>query len=126
MNKALIIVGHGSRRATSNQEIIDLTARVASGALGFSRICHAFLELATPSIGDAIDDCVAAGCHELLLIPYFLTAGRHVAQDIPQAIAAKQPQYPALKIQVTGHLGAADIMPQLIWQLAGSARNPDA
>ena len=54
MNRALLIVAHGSRRKESNIEVIQLAARIRTKNRSFSDVNAAFLELAKPSISDAI------------------------------------------------------------------------
>ena len=89
--KSLILVAHGSRRAASNDEIRELTERLARQADGaFGRVSCAFLELAEPSIPDGIEQAVRAGAREVIVLPYFLSAGRHVAEDIPGLVAGKR------------------------------------
>ena len=45
-----------------------------------------FLELAEPSIPDGIQRCIDAGATEVVVVPYFLSAGRHVSEDIPAEV----------------------------------------
>ena len=118
-DKSLLVVAHGSRRSQSNTEVEQLTQIIREKACSkYLSISHAFLELAEPSIGDAIDQCVQQGATEVLLLPYFLSAGRHVQQDIPEEVAVKQAQYPQIKMHITPYLGAsqgiADMMLALV------------
>ncbi|OUD13063.1 sirohydrochlorin chelatase [Thioflexithrix psekupsensis] len=110
--KSLLLIAHGSRRELSNQEVRQLTdqLRIQAGT-EFKQVSCAFLELAEPSIEAEIDHCVQQGCSELFILPYFLSAGRHVSEDIPQAIARKQADYPDLRVVVLPYLGAS---PQLV------------
>lgn len=48
----------------------------------------AHMEIATPSIADAVASCVAAGATRVVIAPYFLSQGRHIAEDVP-ALAAE-------------------------------------
>jgi sirohydrochlorin ferrochelatase len=113
--KALLLVAHGSRRESSNQEIRDLTARLAARAGDrFGHVGHAFLEIAQPSIPDGIQDCIDRGAADVVVLPYFLSAGRHVAEDIPNDVAVKQAEYPDLRIRIAPYLGAADEVVDLL------------
>ena len=54
--RSLLLVAHGSRREASNQEIRNLTAALAGRAIGrFGHVGCAFLEIARPSIPEAIE-----------------------------------------------------------------------
>lgn len=113
--KALLLVAHGSRRESSNQEIRDLTARLAACTGDrFGHVGHAFLEIAEPSIPDGIQQCIDQGAAEVVVLPYFLSAGRHVAEDIPNDVALKQAEYPNVRMRIAPYLGAADEVVDLL------------
>lgn len=113
--KALLIVAHGSRRQRSNDAVREMSEQVAELAgARFTKVDCAFLELAEPSIEQGIDRCVAAGAEEVVVMPYFLSPGRHVAEDVPGIVQNKQQQYPALNIHLGTYLGAAPAMAGLI------------
>jgi len=112
---SLIIIAHGSRRPQSNDEVRQLAEELRHHTMKrFSSVDCAFLELASPSIPEAIDAAVAAGARELHLVPYFLSAGRHVAHDIPDAIDQKRRQYPDAVIHLHPHLGSSPTMPTFV------------
>lgn len=113
--KALLLVAHGSRREASNEEIRALTRRVAALAgADFGRVECAFLELAEPSIPDGIQRCIDAGADEVVVLPYFLSEGRHVAEDIPAEVRIKQDEHPEANIHIARYLGGADAIPELL------------
>jgi sirohydrochlorin ferrochelatase len=107
--KALLLVAHGSRRESSNQEVRDLAARLGERARDrFDRVDCAFLEIAEPLIPEGIQRCVDAGAHQVVVLPYFLSAGRHVVEDIPNDVAVKQVEHPGVDIRIAPYLGSAD------------------
>lgn len=113
--KSLLLVAHGSRRQASNDEIRELTEKLkAEAAERYDSVSCAFLELAEPSIPDGIEACVQAGAKEVTVLPYFLSAGRHVATDIPEEVAIKQQQYPQLKIEIAPYLGSSQQMSRIL------------
>lgn len=117
--RALLIVAHGSRREASNDEVRELANVIAAKAgTRFMLIAPAFLELATPSIPDGIEHCIQAGANEVVVLPYFLSAGRHVAHDIPSEVEIKRTQYPHVPISIAAYLGSepavADLMLGLV------------
>lgn len=117
---AVLLVAHGSRVPESNSEIEALATRLAGTLAPDTAVAHAFLELAPPSIPDAIDGLVRDGARRIVLIPYFLSAGRHVAEDIPAIVADARTRHPGLDIEITGHFGTQDHIPEL---LAGMVRD---
>ncbi len=106
--KSLILVAHGSRRKVSNIEIIQIATQLKlQVADTYQHTGHAFLELAQPSIPDAIEQAIQAGATEVTVLPYFLSAGRHVSEDVPALVSQKQQQHPAVSFKLAPYLGGA-------------------
>jgi sirohydrochlorin ferrochelatase len=113
--RALVVVAHGSRRKASNDELVALAANLAvQDSNPFDLVQAAFLELAEPSIPDGIEQCIQQGASEVVVFPYFLSAGRHVVEDVPAEVKIKQDEYPDLKIELVDYLGASPALPELI------------
>ncbi len=122
--KQLLIVAHGSRRQASNDEVRLLTESIKTRVgQEFDSVHCAFLELAEPSISEGISQCIISGAHEVIVIPYFLSAGRHVAEDIPSEIEQARNLYPDVCITTTDYLGAIPTIPDLIAAQAKQATN---
>ena len=117
--KAILIVAHGSRRVQSNEEIAELTSKVAALAGDdISLVACAFLELATPSIPDGITELVEQGATDVSVVPYFLAAGTHVKIDIPAEVEKACKQHTNVNIRTTGYIGAQPGIAQLLLGLA--------
>jgi sirohydrochlorin ferrochelatase len=118
-DRHLLIVAHGSRRAASNDEVRELAERVrALRSPGIDHVESAFLELATPSIPQGLEHCVAMGAREIIVFPYFLAAGTHVVNDIPEAVAEFSRLHPDVLVRLSSHLGAVPSMPGTILDAA--------
>ncbi len=118
-DRHLLIIAHGSRRAASNDEVRALGERVRTlRDPGIGHVEVAFLELAEPSIPQALAQCVAAGAQEIIVFPYFLAAGTHVVTDIPAALEAFSAQHPQIKLRLTTHFGASSGLPRVILAVA--------
>ena len=74
----------------------------------------AHMELASPSIADAVAKCAAAGAKEVIIAPYFLSRGRHIQEDIPALVAEAQQQHPGLHCRVAEPIGLDPLMAQLV------------
>ncbi len=114
MSKALLVVAHGSRRVESNDEVRTITKKLAIEQKLFNAVSCAFLELAEPSIPEGLRLHIEKGVTEIVVLPYFLSAGRHVIQDIPNEIAIIERQYPTVKITLAPYLGAAKDITELL------------
>lgn len=118
----LLIVAHGSRRQASNDEVRALGERVrAMRDPGIDQVEVAFLELAEPSIPDGLARCATQGAREIIVFPYFLAAGTHVANDIPEALATFSQIHPDIQVRLTSHLGASASLAKTILDIASQA-----
>lgn len=114
--KAMVLVAHGSRRAESNDEVRLLASNMVDAAKreGYDLLNCAFLELAEPSIPDGIQQVIDDGADEVVVMPYFLSAGRHVQEDIPADVEQAKDKNPEVNIKVLDHLGAVPGLADLI------------
>jgi len=99
-----VLVDHGSRREEANAQLEALAERVREREPG-TLVVTAHLELAAPDIGEALAACASAGAREVVLLPWFLSPGRHTAEDIPRAVAAARERHPELRVQIGEPLG---------------------
>jgi len=109
----VIIVDHGSRRAESNDMLLEVVRRFAMDS-HYAIIEPAHMELAEPSIATAFDRCVARGAKRVVVMPYFLLPGKHWEQDIPHLAAQAASKHPGVQHVVTAPLGLHPLMNKLI------------
>jgi sirohydrochlorin ferrochelatase len=118
--KALLLVAHGSRRDNSNEEIRELTRSLRERNREFDCVDCAFLELAEPSIPNGLRELISRGATRIVVLPYFLSAGRHVVEDIPGDIQTVAREHPDIEIHQAPYLGASpDVVGLLLQQAAG-------
>ena len=115
MKNALLIISHGSRRAASNDEVAELTARVRASAGDMTVEC-AFLEITEPTVQQAVDKLAATGITDIQVFPHFLAAGTHVSRDIPREIEAAKTKHPEITFNLLPHLGSLPELPALIFK----------
>jgi precorrin-8X/cobalt-precorrin-8 methylmutase len=94
----ILVVGHGSPRAQANEGFVDLVERVAA-RLG-TPVLATFFSLAKPDIDERVADLAGQGCRRIVLMPYFLYTGQHVAKDIPALLARCRERFPDVQIDV--------------------------
>lgn len=117
--RTLLLVAHGSRRAASNDEVRHLVERLTARTNGrFDHVGFGFLELCEPALATAIDAAVAKGARDITLVPYFLAAGTHVANDIPEVVEDRRQAHPGVRFRVTPHLGAAASLVDILLDLS--------
>ncbi len=83
----------------------------------------AFLELGTPGLPGAADRLVAAGTHEITVIPYFLTPGLHMERDLPPLIERIAQTYSGVRITVTPPLDGHPALVQVLYDRAMSVQH---
>lgn len=110
---AVILLGHGSRVEAANKPLIEMAGMV-SRLLGGARVEGAFLQMASPSLEDAVAALVAEGHRDIALVPFFLYSGAHVTEDIPQKAAELRAAHPGVGIFITQHLGVHPLLAELV------------
>ena len=103
MNRAVLLVGHGSKIEGSNDamnRVVDELRRREPSTF----FKTAFLELQSPSIPDGIHLCLQQGAEEIIVVPYFVQTGRHVVQDIPRIVQEAQAAHPKILISLANYL----------------------
>lgn len=108
----VVLIAHGSRLETANEEVRDLAARLEARLA--QPVIPAFLELAAPSIPEGIDLALQGNPTEIKVLPYFLTQGRHVQEDIPKLLADKARAYPETPIRLLPYLGAEESLLEVL------------
>lgn len=101
-DEAALLVGHGSRRERSNEQVRDLAAGLER-RLGVPTDA-AFLELAAPRIGEAVAG-LASSVSRLSVVPLALFAASHVKNDLPLAVQRARNDYPDVRFHAGAHLG---------------------
>lgn len=104
MKSAILVVAHGSRELQAQQEFKRLVGKYRKRHPGW-KIAHAFLELAEPTIPQALGSLTASS-REILVLPLFLFAAKHVRKHIPEILAAFRKTHPQVKVKLAKPLGA--------------------
>ncbi|MFB6234328.1 MAG: CbiX/SirB N-terminal domain-containing protein [Halopenitus sp.] len=101
-DEAVILVGHGSRREKSNEQVRELAADLEE-RIGVPTDA-AFLELAEPAIPDAVAG-LAHSVSRLSMVPLSLFAASHVKNDMPLAVEKARSEHPGVQFHAGAHLG---------------------
>jgi sirohydrochlorin ferrochelatase len=118
---AVVLFAHGSRVEAANDAVRAVSVNLASA--GDRVVETAFLELGKPDLPGAVRRLVARGVDRIVVIPYFLTLGRHVEEDLPRIVKEISLEHAELQIEVTPPL---DGHPALLEALLDRAREARA
>jgi len=117
MKPAIVLVDHGSRRDEANRTLEEVAALVRAAAP--DRVVRAaHMELAAPSVAEAVDACVAEGAREVVVVPYFLAPGRHSTRDIPRLAREAAARHPGVAVRVAEPLGTHPKLAELVLERA--------
>ena len=120
---ALVMVAHGSRRDEANAEFIALVHNVkVAAASQYDFLEYCFLEIASPSLTEAVEHVIAKGAKTISVFPYFLNSGNHVLKGIPETVDRLINQYPDCTITLLPYFGTCEGIAELISrQIPGEA-----
>jgi sirohydrochlorin ferrochelatase/(2Fe-2S) ferredoxin len=120
----VLIVGHGSREEAANREFEQLVARYQARRPELE-LRHGFIELARPSLAEALSSVGDTGA--VTLLPLFLFAAGHVKNDIPLALSVARREKPGILFHAARALGVHPKMVELalaradaVWPLEAS------
>lgn len=110
---AVLLIAHGSRRAEANADLEELARRVTAQG-GYAIVEVSYLELATPTIPDGGRRCIARGANRVLMLPYFLSAGRHVTEHLVEHQRQLAEEFPDVAFQLCPPMGLHPLMTQIV------------
>lgn len=110
---AVQLIAHGSRREEANADLEEVANRLRDHG-GYDFIVASYLEIADPSIPVAAQLCVATGATEVLLMPYFLSAGSHVTRDLQRHRDELNAEYDGVRFRLCPPLGLHPLMLEII------------
>jgi sirohydrochlorin ferrochelatase len=120
---ALLLIAHGSRRPEANADL-DHLAGVLRARGEWRHVQPAYLELCEPSIAQAGEMCVAAGAKRVVMVPYFLSAGVHVVEDLTAARYELTKRYPAVEFVLAEPLGRHPLLAEMVAERARESSRP--
>lgn len=116
---SLLLIAHGSRRAEANADLEHVAERLR--ARGHPDVQVSYLELAEPSIDGGGALCVGRGAGRVVMLPYFLSPGKHVVEDLTAARDRLAAAFPAVRFALAAPLGGHPLLIDVLEQRAGEA-----
>ncbi len=110
---AVLLIAHGSRRAEANDDLVELAKLISERGI-YEFVQVSYLELAAPTILDGGRACVEQAATRILMLPYFLSAGVHVAQDLEAARMQLSVEFPCVEVLLCPHLGLHPLMADIV------------
>jgi precorrin-8X/cobalt-precorrin-8 methylmutase len=114
----VVVLVHGSRGERAKSEIPEILRRVTEGlkTLLFQEvdIVGAALQFNHPNLEEASEALIERGASLIVVAPYFLFFGRHLAEDIPETIQSLNKIHPGVDFTMTENLGLNEYFIELI------------
>ena len=105
--RGVLLFAHGARDPRWAVPFEDVARRVRERDPALV-VQLAFLELMTPSLREAGEMLIVAGCTQVDVIPLFLGAGGHVRKDLPELLAELAATHPQVRWQLQRAIGEID------------------
>ena len=104
--ETILLVGHGSRENSGNDEILAFAAQWRQRQPTWSiEVC--FIEFSEITMSEGLRRA-ASSARRVVVVPLILNAAGHVKMDIPQAIDAARLKFPQVQFLYTPQLTACD------------------
>jgi len=112
MPRAILLIAHGSRSATANDDLHHVADLLRQREHPI--VVASFLELAEPNIEAGGRECVRLGADEVVMVPYFLSAGVHVRRDLTAARQGLSEVFPAVPFVLAEPLGRHPLLVEIV------------
>jgi sirohydrochlorin ferrochelatase len=118
---AVLLIAHGSRREEANADLVRL-AEMLRYRGEYAIVEPSYLEIAEPTIPQGAATCVAAGARCVLMLPFFLSAGSHVVDDLERHRRELAAAHPGVEFRLCPPLGLHPLMLDIIRDRLGESR----
>src|SRR4051794_29896488 len=114
---ALLLIAHGSRRPEANADLDHVAAAMRDRGR-YPIVQVSFLELAEPGIEAGGAMCVEHGATDVILLPYFLSPGVPVVEDLADVRDRLAGGFPGVGFVLAEPLGRHPLLVDVIEQRA--------
>jgi sirohydrochlorin ferrochelatase len=113
----LLLIAHGSRHPQANADLHHLAEALSQR--GWPIVEPSFLDLASPDIEEGGQRCVTRGAQQVILVPYFLSAGVHVQRDLEAAREWLTQRFPEVTFALADPLGRHPLLVEVVLERIG-------
>lgn len=113
-SEAILLVGHGARRASWAAPLVRLAAELRGHG---RRVELAYLAFMAPGVPAALELLCRDGVRSVRVVPVFLGAGGHVLEDLAACVEAARARQHGVSIRLEPAVGE---MPRVLAAMAGA------
>lgn len=122
--RALLLYSHGSVLCGAEQNVLAMAERLR--AKSGDAVEVAFLNYTAPDFVEAARRLHHQGAAEITIVPFFLVAGKFVAEELPKRIDEAHAQFPELRFLIADPIGFDERLADAVIDSAARATMPDA
>lgn len=104
MEKGLIVIGHGTRFAETDQ-IMSRYIEAIAQKTPFEHVEKAYLQLMTPTLEEAVHKLFAVGIRQIVVFPFLIFDGYQTREKLPKLLKKLEGQYEGLSFEVLEVIG---------------------
>jgi sirohydrochlorin ferrochelatase len=121
---SLLLIAHGSRRTEANADLEHVAEQLRARG-NYADVQASYLELAEPSIDGGGALCAGRGAARVVMLPYFLSPGKHVVEDLTAARDRLAAAFPAVRFVLAAPLAGHPLLVEILEARAASAGMKD-
>lgn len=122
---AALLIAHGSRRPEANRDLVDLAFAIR-GRTHYPIVEVAYLEVVEPTIPQGARRCVEQGATRVSLLPYFLSAGAHVVEDLERIRTDLALEFPVVRFVLCRPLSLHPLLIEIVVDRLKEAESAEA
>lgn len=113
----ILIIAHGTQKAETDD--LEFIVKELANLLNKKvyDVQYAYLKYGNPSVDEVISSLKEENIKKIIIHPFFLSSGIHVAFDIPKIIERIQKEYPNIEVFCTKPLGKSKELVYIIKNL---------
>ena len=109
----LILIAHGSREPRWLASVEELV-HALQAQHGQERVRLAYMQIASPTLMEAVSHAAESGQIRIRVLPLFLTLGGHVARDIQNQVYQVRQAQPDIEVQLLPPVGKHPLFTELL------------
>lgn len=113
--RAVILVGRGQTAPGAGASLIRLAARCRTAGIA-PMVIAGFLRHQRPSFAEALEQCVAQGVREIIIVPYALALSENDRVELERLADSARQTHSHLALRITGPLGHHAALAQVLVQ----------
>ena len=122
---AILLFSHGSLLCGAGETLEGVADRLRARR-DAPIVEVGYLNYSEPTFEATFARCVGLGATRIVVVPYFLVAGKFVQVDLPRRVTGIRGQYPEIEVLLAHALGFHPLLADALEACAVSARPPAA